>query len=69
MGVLYIRNLDDGVAEQIRRSAAARSLTLSAYITALSELHRDMLAELRGRPDFRVDGLFLDSFGLGRVED
>ena len=68
MAELHIRNLDDGVAEQIRRSAAARSLTLSAYITALSNLHRHLLAMVGDHPNHDTNHL-LDVFGLGRVED
>ena len=66
LGVLYIRNLADGVAEQIRRSAAARSLTLSAYITALSNLHRAMLNPAAN--GYSAHALLYEH-GLGRVED
>lgn len=62
MATLNIRNIDDDAAERIKRAAAARQMTLGAYIAALADLHRRAV----DAPDEGMRRL-LDASGLAAV--
>lgn len=62
---LNVRGIDAGAAERIRRAAAARGLTLGAYLAALVQLHDAMRARA-DHGDAKIAGE-LEALGLGTV--
>ena len=72
---LNIRNLPPETVARIKRAAGIRQMSLAEYVTALSELHRELLADAtttnRAKPLQYCIGAAqtLDQFGLGRVEE